>query len=98
MKMNAKIRRTEMVNFRVSEEEFQTLQELQEKSEARSVSDYARSAVFASMKMPGNGIDLSVQVGSLNQRIGELSLTLTQIHSMVCASVPDKAVAATAMR
>ncbi len=39
--------RTRLVNFRLSEEEYQQLKETCARSGARSVSDYARSSVLA---------------------------------------------------
>lgn len=44
--------RTRLVNFRLSEEEYQSLRETCARSGARSVSDYARSAVLTGSPAP----------------------------------------------
>jgi hypothetical protein len=46
--------RTRLVNFRLSEDEYQMLKDTCARSGARSVSDYARSAVLS-----GNGIAMT---------------------------------------
>jgi hypothetical protein len=53
--------RTRLVNFRLSEEEFQVLKETCARSGARSVSDYARSAVLTGR--PAEGASELVPVG-----------------------------------
>lgn len=63
--------RTRLVNFRVSEDEFQKLKEGCARSGARSVSDFARSAVLAEV-LPNNGVpllELSHRWNRLEQRI-----------------------------
>lgn len=48
--------RTRLVNFRLSEEEYQVLRETCARSGARSVSDYARAAVLTGAQASGCGV------------------------------------------
>lgn len=66
--------RNRLVNFRLTEEEFQSLQNATAAQNARSVSDFARSAVMRQVQGGGNG-----EGGSLNH----LESALNQLESRI---------------
>lgn len=69
--------RTRLVNFRLSEEEFQSLKLACENSGARSLSDFARSAVLLSIERVGEGDLLRWE-----QNLGPLSRLGTTIETL----------------
>ncbi len=73
-----------MVNFRLSEEEYQDLKELCMKTGARSVSDFARSAVC---HFVGNGNGSAEQFGSavqeLRGRVEELDREMKRLAQLL---------------
>lgn len=73
--------RTRLINFRVSEEEYDQLRSASEKSGARSLSDFARSAILQtfdgdaqSLAPAINGIDRKVD--EMQEKLGKLVLRL----------------------
>jgi len=70
-------RRTRMISFRVSENEFQVLRTKSEAQGARSISDYARAALRESTGSPDGHLEvcidlLSVEVQRLSGEIRRL--------------------------
>lgn len=59
--------RTRLVNFRLSEDEYQALKEICARSGARSVSDYARAAVLGEGPAKANGAQ---ELASVDQEGG----------------------------
>lgn len=73
-------RRTRMVNFRLTEDEYEYLKDLCQREGARSVSDFARTAVCRSIGPPkpdGEPLDMQIQI--LDGKVGELDRTVKQI-------------------
>ena len=77
--------RTRLINFRVSEDEYDQLRQASEKSGARSLSDFARSAILHSFD--GNGH--SAAIDDIDRKVVEmqesLSQVLRQLHPAVMA-------------
>jgi hypothetical protein len=70
--------RTRLVNFRLSEEEYQTLKEAAIQQGARSISDFARAAILNSVAHPhkeGNNLDLA----GLDRKVTEIQGTVERI-------------------
>ncbi len=85
--------RTKLVNFRLSEEEFENLKEACGTFGARSVSDFARSAVlskFRSAVEPAIETSLSV----MNGKVDELELSLSNLMRQLGLSGQPMAMAA----
>ncbi len=70
--------RTRLVNFRLSEEEFQQLKETCARSGARSVSDYARSSVLSGAL---GAATAAVGAPMLDERFERIESLLLQIDS-----------------
>lgn len=69
--------RNRLVNFRVSEEEFQNLREACLSGGARSISDFARSAVLSTFDGAGHveGV-LKVRLSTIDQKMDDLDSSL----------------------
>lgn len=69
--------RNRLVNFRVSEEEFQNLREACLSGGARSISDFARSAVLNTFGSSGEVEgQLKVRLSTIDQKMDELDTSL----------------------
>ncbi|MFN8811528.1 MAG: plasmid mobilization protein [Acidobacteriota bacterium] len=68
--------RTRLVNFRLSEEEYQQLKETCARSGARSVSDYARSSVLSGAAQAG-----ALAASFPSERIDQIESLLRRIDS-----------------
>ena len=70
--------RNRLVNFRLTEEEFQSLRTASSESGARSISDFARSAVLRSFHSPaseapvGGLVDLAARLEAAVDKLGSL--------------------------
>lgn len=75
--------RTRLVNFRLSEDEYQTLKEAAIKQGARSISDFARGAILtsvtASRAEAGGQMDLS----GLERKVSEIQHTVERISGLL---------------
>jgi hypothetical protein len=74
--------RTRLVNFRLSEDEYQTLKEAAIRQGARSISDFARGAILTSVNTPRteNGqMDLS----GLDRKVTEIQGTVERISGLL---------------
>ena len=72
--------RTKLVNFRLSEEEFQSLKAASAQFGARSLSDYARSAVLK-LHVGEAEVDglLHVRLSDLDHKVSEIENNMRQI-------------------
>ncbi len=73
--------RTKLVNFRLSEEEFQNLRQASEQLGARSISDFARSAVlktFGGDTQP-DGL-VHVRLSDLDHKVSEIESSMRQLR------------------
>ena len=77
-------RRSRMVSFRMSEQEYESLQTLCSARGARSLSDLARNAMQALLH-DGQGDGLASVVSQLQRRIDELDLEVKQLIQLVAA-------------
>lgn len=76
--------RTRLVNFRVSEDEFQSLREACETGGARSISDFARCAVLTSNgERPGTDDLLRLRLALIEEKMGEVDAKLLLIARML---------------
>lgn len=66
--------RTRLVNFRLSEEEFEMLKETCARSGARSISDFARAAILATSAVP-------VALSTCGNRLERLESLLTRLEA-----------------
>jgi hypothetical protein len=87
--------RNRLVNFRLSEEEFQGLKAACETSGARSLSDFARSAVLSSMERVGEGESFRGEVtlgplSRLGRTVETLEVRVEQILSMLSAETGSR--------
>jgi hypothetical protein len=76
--------RTRLVNFRVSEDEFQSLREACESGGARSISDFARCAVLTSNgERPQSDDLLRLRLALIEEKMGEVDAKLLLIARML---------------
>lgn len=84
--MGVLTRRNRIVTFRVSAEEYQTLRDYCCSVGARSVSDFARAAVYEVMGAPQNGCNpLLNQIRLLAQEHGELTRKISELSGRLDA-------------
>jgi len=80
-------RRTRMVNFRLSEEEYEYLKKVCLTEGARSISDFARAAVCRSMAATGaRKEETEVLVHILDGKVGELDREVKQLAEQMQAA------------
>lgn len=76
--------RTRLVNFRLSEDEYQTLKEAAIHQGARSISDFARGAILNSVANPkaenGNG---HLDIAGLDRKVTEIQGTVERISGFL---------------
>ncbi len=74
--------RTRLVNFRLSEDEYQTLKEAAIRQGARSISDFARGAILNSVANPRteNG---SLDLAGLDRKVSEIQGTVEKISGFL---------------
>jgi len=75
-------KRNRIVSFRVSDDEYQTLQRISEQQGAHSVSAYARYLACNSFGRP-SGISLTAQLELLTHRVDELDKTVARLASLM---------------
>jgi len=78
--------RTRLVNIRLSEEEFASLQRATTESGARSISDFCRNAILKSSGGTGQQ-----DLHEVERRLGQLESTMTQLADRLSAVIPQKA-------
>jgi hypothetical protein len=86
--------RNRLVNFRLSEEEFEGLQAACRASGARSLSDFARSAVLQSMERVGEGESVRGEVtlgplSRLGRTVETLESRVEQILSLLSSGASE---------
>lgn len=81
-------RRTHIVNFRLSEDEYESLKNVCLTEGARSISDFARAAVCRSItghsSSPSD--ELYIRVSKLDDRVEELDRAVRRINEIVVRS------------
>jgi len=77
--------RTRLVNIRLSEEEFASLQRATSESGARSISDFCRNAILKSSG--GSNQDLH----EVERRLGQLEGSMSQLADRLSTVFPQKA-------
>ena len=75
--------RTRLVNIRLSEEEFASLQRATNESGARSISDFCRNAILKSSGGTGQQ-----DLHEVERRLGQLEGTMTQLADRLSAVLP----------
>jgi hypothetical protein len=78
--------RTRLVNIRLSEEEFASLQRATTESGARSISDFCRNAILKS-----SGGSSQQDLHEVERRLGQLESSMTQLTERLAAAIPLKA-------
>jgi hypothetical protein len=78
--------RTRLVNIRLSEEEFASLQRATSESGARSISDFCRNAILKS-----SGGANQQDLHEVERRLGQLESTMNQLADRLSAVIPVKA-------
>jgi|CZKS01.1.fsa_nt_gi hypothetical protein len=81
--MNLTIRKSKMISFRLSPEEYQTLKDTCELQGVRSISDLARTAMQKLIASGWHPVPLSDEVRDLRNRVRMLSLQLDQLSTAV---------------
>jgi hypothetical protein len=82
--------RNRLVNFRVSEEEFQTLREACLQGGARSISDFARSAVLNTFGGSGEAEgQLKIRLSTIDQKMDELDSSLRTLLGRLSSPSPQ---------
>lgn len=78
-------KRTRIISFRISEEEYETLQHISMLNGAHSVSDYARSVAcrFITAQTTGEEPSLTFEIQALNRRIDEMYRHLMRLAQLV---------------
>ncbi len=76
--------RTRLVNFRLSEDEYQTLKEAAIRQGARSISDFARGAILNSVANPKseNG-NHPLDLAGLDRKVSEIQGTVEKISGFL---------------
>jgi hypothetical protein len=77
------IRRSKMISFRLSHEEYQTLQEACMTQGVRSISDLARTAMQKLIAPNGHPGPLSGEVRDLQDKVRAISFELNRISKLV---------------
>lgn len=81
--------RNRLVNFRVSEDEFQSLREACETGGARSISDFARCAVLTGQSgRPDSEDILRLRLALIEEKMGEVDAKLLLIARMLRDTAP----------
>ena len=75
--------RTRLVNIRLSEEEFASLQRATNESGARSISDFCRNAILKSSGGAGQQ-----DLHEVERRLGQLEGTMNQLADRLSAVLP----------
>ena len=76
--------RNRLVNFRVSEDEFNSLREASESGGARSISDFARCAVLTNQTAnPEKDEVLRIRLALIEEKMGEVDAKLLLIARML---------------
>jgi hypothetical protein len=77
--------RTRLVNFRLSEDEYQTLKEAAIRQGARSISDFARGAILNSVANPKmeNGNHHTLDLAGLDRKVSEIQGTVEKISGFL---------------
>lgn len=75
--------RTRLVNIRLSEEEFASLQRATNESGARSISDFCRNAILKSSG--GSGTQ---DLHEVERRMGQLESTISQLSEKLSQLLP----------
>ena len=83
--MSLTIRKSKMISFRLSPEDYQTLKDTCEQQGIRSISDLARTAMQKLIASGWQPIPLSDEVRELRNRVRMLSLQLDQLSTAVHA-------------
>lgn len=81
--MSLMIRRSKMISFRLSPEEYQTLQEACLTRGVRSISDLARTAMHKLITPNGQSDPLSGDVRDLQDKVRAISFELNRISKLV---------------
>ena len=74
--------RTRLVNFRLSEEEYQTLKDAALSQGARSISDFARAAILTSVANPV-GQNGALDLEGLDQKVTEIQGAVNRIAGLL---------------
>ena len=84
--------RNRLVNFRLSEIEFEKLKAACARQGARSISDFARSSVLRSLDEPPEVVAPSYgRVSSLDQKVAELEIRVDQLLRLLSATSRSQA-------
>jgi len=81
--MSLLIRRSKMISFRLSPEEYQTLQSACLAQGVRSISDLARTAMQRVIAPPSQADPLADDVRDLRDRVRKLSFELNRLSRLV---------------
>jgi hypothetical protein len=82
--------RNRLVNFRLSEDEFERLRESCERFGARSISDFARSSVLSRLEEgPEQALSSKSRITSLDTKVNELEARVSQLLKLVEATGPS---------
>ena len=78
-------KRTRMVSFRLSEQEYRKLEALSQLRGSHSVSDYARSATFQVVRKPGGVADTAAngELEQLRRTVASLERELKRLATLV---------------
>ena len=79
--------RTKLVNFRLSEDEFQNLREASIQFGARSLSDFARSAVLRTHtgETDGDGL-LHIRLSDLDHKVSAIETNMREIKEYLTSA------------
>jgi hypothetical protein len=82
--------RTRLVNFRLTEEEYETLKSAAENRGARSISDFARAAILSSVATQdtgGNGQNLT----GIDRKLEEINVAVERLAGMLAMRMTSNA-------
>ena len=75
--------RNRLVNFRLSEDEFERLKASCAQSGARSISDFARSSVLNRLEVPGVSPEAAPQLANIDVKVTELESRVVQLINLL---------------
>jgi len=81
--MNAAFRRSKMVSFRLSPEEYERVRRLCSENGVRSISDLARTALHKLVAAEHQADPLSFEVRDLRSRVDSLSIQIDRLSQDV---------------
>ncbi|HCC56963.1 MAG TPA: hypothetical protein DEQ47_06795 [Solibacterales bacterium] len=83
--------RTRLVNFRLTEEEYETLKSAAENRGARSISDFARAAILSSVATQDSGASHGQGLTGIDRKLEEINVAVERLAGMLAMRMTSNA-------